>query len=165
MRTRLKAWVALVSAVLLAPAAGAAGIDLHWLWHDRCYECHGHAGDFARKFLSVSNGELQGRHHIHDLQQFLHHHYLIQSEAAAVYNMLLAQADIPARFKAECSRCHDTAAEFVRNSLQLRDGVLYGRKSGTATRQFLENHRKLNTDDIEFFMEQLTRVAHEVYRP
>jgi hypothetical protein len=79
--------------------------------------------------------------------------------------MLFAQANNQARFKDECSSCHDTAAEFVRNSLELRDGVLYSRNTGRPVRRLLDHHRALNRDDVEFFIILLRRVAHEVYRP
>lgn len=165
MRIRLKLSIVLVATVLAIQAAGATGIDLHWLWDDRCADCHGHSGDFARRFLSVTGGELQGRHHVHDLRQFMHNHYLAGNEVDAVLNMLLAQANNPARFKDECAACHDTAAVFVRNSLELCDGVLYSRDSGRPARDFLVHHRQLNSDDVSFFMNLLTRVAREVYRP
>ncbi len=165
MRIRLKLSIVLFATVLATPAAAASGLDLHWLWDDRCADCHGHSGDFARRFLSVTGGELQGRHHVHDLRQFMHNHYLAGNEVDAVLNMLLAQANNPARFKGECAACHDTAAVFVRNSLELRDGVLYSRDSGRPARDFLVHHRQLNSDDASFFVNLLTRVAHEVYRP
>jgi hypothetical protein len=79
--------------------------------------------------------------------------------------MLLAQAINQARFKGECISCHDTAARFVRNSLELRNGVLYSRNSGRPVSHSLEHHRELSPDDVEFFLDLLTRVAHEVYRP
>ena len=98
MRVNPGASIVLVAAVLAMSAVRASDIDLHWLWDDRCAACHGHAGDFARKFLSVSSGELQGPHHVHDLRRFLHNHYLAGNEVDAVYNMLLAQANNQARF-------------------------------------------------------------------
>ncbi len=165
MRFKPKASIVLVTALLLTPTVEAAGIDLHRLWDDRCAECHGHAGDFARRSLTASGGELQGRHHVHDLRRFMRNHYLTDSEVDAVYNMLLAQASNQARFKNECSSCHESAAEFVRNSLELRDGVLHGRESGRPVRHFLYRHRELDPGDIEFFEKLLTRVANEVYRP
>ena len=165
MRVNLGISIVLVAAVLAISAVRASGIDLHWLWDDRCAACHGHAGDFARKFLNVSSGELQGPHHVHDLRRFLHNHYLAGNEVDAVYNMLLAQANNQARFKDQCVSCHDTAAKFVRNSLELRNGVLYSRNSGRLVSSFLDHHMELNTDDVEFFTDLLTRVAHEVYRP
>lgn len=165
MRVCLGVSIVLVTAVLAMPVVRASNIDLHWLWDDRCDACHGHAGDFARKFLSVSSGELQGPHHVHDLRRFLHNHYLAGNEVDAVYNMLLAQANNLARFKNECASCHDTAAMFVRHSLELREGVLNSRNSGRPVRRFLGHHMDLNPDDAEFFTNLLTRVAQEVYRP
>lgn len=70
-----------------------------------------------------------------------------------------------ARFKDECGNCHETAAQLVRDTLALRDGVLYGRASGHPVRVFLYHHRDLEPNDVDFFMKLLTRVAHEVYRP
>ena len=165
MRVNLGVSIVLVTALLAMPAVRASDLDLHWLWDDRCAACHGHAGDFTRKFLSVSSGELQGPHHAHDLRRFLHNHYLAGNEVDAVYNMLFAQANNQARFKNECISCHDTAAKFVRNSLKLRDGVLYSHNSGRPVSRFLDHHRELTPDDVEFFINLLTRVAHEVYRP
>ena len=141
----------------------AAELDLHWLWDNRCGDCHGHAGEFARQFLTEDNGELQGRHHVQDLRRFMHHHYLNPDEVEAVYAMLLAQTRTPARFKTECSRCHETAAKFVRRSLQLGDGQLIIRESGRNVRQFLDNHQGLHPDDVEYFTRLLTRVAQEVH--
>ena len=165
MRVFLGVGIVLVTAVLAMPAVRASNIDLQWLWDDSCDACHGHAGDFARKFLSVSSGELQGPHHVHDLRRFLHNHYLAGNEVDAVYNMLFAQANNPARYKGECVSCHGTAARFVRDSLELRDGVLYSRKSGRLVSRFLDHHMELNPDDAAFFTNLLTRVAREVYRP
>jgi hypothetical protein len=164
MHAILKTGIALV-AILTTPVVETAGLDLHWLWEDRCAECHGHAGQFSRKFLVVYNGELQGRHHIHDLRRFLHNHYLVNTEVDAVYNMLLAQANTLPRFKNECSSCHQGASSFVRKTLELRDGSLYSRKSGQLVQRFLEHHRGLDAEDIEFYTQLLMRVAHEVYRP
>jgi hypothetical protein len=164
MHAILKAGIVLV-AILITPVVEATGLDLHWLWDDRCAECHGHAGKFSRKYLSVSNSELQGRHHVHDLRRFLQNHYLIKTEVDAVYNMLLAQANTRPRFKNECSSCHQSASSFVRESLQIRDGLLYSRESGQLVQRFLKHHRSLEVKDIEFFTQLLMRVAHEVYRP
>ncbi len=164
MRTNLKLCILSIAAVLLTPATEAAGIDLHLMWDDRCFVCHGHSAEFARKFLSVSNGELQGRHHVHDLRRFMQNHYLSDNDVDAVYNMLLHQASTPPKFREKCSRCHETAAVFARRSLELRDGVPYGRKSRLPVRRFLDNHMALDPEETDFFTKLLTRVAHEVYR-
>ena len=157
--------IVVVIILFVATTAQATGVDLHRMWDDRCIECHGHAGDFARTWLSVADKKLQGRHHIHDLRQFLINHYLAEGEVDAVYDMLLAQATNPPRFRDECSRCHHSAAEFVRNSLKLHNGVLYDRTSGIPIRSLLNGHQKLTSDDAEFFSSLLTRVAREIYRP
>jgi hypothetical protein len=164
MRVNLKASLVLISILLMTPVAEAAGIDLHWLWDNRCAECHGHSGDFSRKFLNVSSGELQGRHHVYDLRRFMSNHYLTDGEVDAVYNMLLAQARNQARFKNECSSCHGTAAKLVRTTLEFRGGQLYSHVSGRPIRPFLDHHMGLNSDDVNFFMRLLTRVTHEVYQ-
>jgi mono/diheme cytochrome c family protein len=165
MRIDLIAGVVLIIAVLVTATVEAAGRDLHLLWDDRCAECHGHAGAFARRFLSVVGAQLQGRHHVHDLRRFLHNHYLADSEVDAVYTMLLDQASTQARFKNDCSGCHKSAVQLVRNSLELRHGELYSRSSGHLVRHYLDHHRDLDPDDVEFFTKLLTRVAHEAYRP
>jgi len=165
MRGGLGLRIMFVLAALVVPSARAAGIDLHWLWDDRCADCHGHAGDFARRFLSVSEGRLQGWHHVNDLRRFLHNHYLSANEVDAVYAMLLAQAASQARFRQECAHCHDSAAGLVRTSLELRDGILISRRSGRPVRGFLEHHRGLKSDDVDFFVKLLTRVSNEIYRP
>ena len=153
------------SVVAFMARADTSGLDLHWLWHNHCADCHGHAGEFSRKFLNVSDGELQGAHHVHDLRQFLSNHYLAGNEVDAVYNMLLAQANTQASFKDECSSCHDSAAEFIRAELVLRDGVLVSRISGRPVGEFLIDHQGLKPDDADFFLGVLNRVAHEIYRP
>ena len=141
----------------------AAELDLHWLWDNRCDDCHGHAGEFARQFLTEANGELLGRHHVQDLRRFMQNHYLNPDEVDAIYDMLLAQTRTPARFKTECSRCHESAAIFVRRSLQLKEGKLVSRQSGRNVRRFLENHQGLQAEDVEYFTRLLTRVAQEVH--
>ncbi len=141
------------------------GRDLHRLWDSNCVTCHGHSADFSRKFLKVSGGKLLGPLYGNNLRLFLHNHYLAGKEVDAIYNMLLAQASTKPRFQQECSGCHGKAAEFVRESLILRDDELYSRKMESPTTSFLSAHRKLNEENVKFFVEQLTRVAHEIYRP
>ena len=141
------------------------GPDLHWLWDKTCFTCHGHAGEFSRTFLKVVDGQLQGPLHKETFRLFLQNHYHAGREVDTVYSMLLAQVNTEPRFKKECSGCHKSAAEFVRESLVLREGVLYSKKSDSPTRGFLENHRGLKQEDVEFYMKQLTRLANEIYRP
>ena len=176
--SKLRQYVALFAMILItllfakvfANTASATeevrtGRDLHRLWDSNCVTCHGHSADFSRKFLKVSDGKLLGPLYGNNLRLFLHNHYLAGKEVDAIYNMLLAQVGTQPRFHQECSGCHATAAKFVRESLILRDGELYSRNLENSISSFLASHRKLNEQDVSFFVELLTRVAHEVYRP
>jgi hypothetical protein len=147
------------------PVAMASGLDLHKMWDSRCAQCHGHSGEFARRFLTVSEGRMHGYHHVENLRLFLTNHYVPNGEVEAVHRMLQAQASTPPRFKNECERCHDTAANFVRSSLYSCKDGLCGRKSEQSILSFLKHHRKLTADDVEFFASLLARVAGEIYRP
>ena len=143
-----------------------SAVDLHWLWDNQCAECHGHSAGFAQKFLTVSDGRLQGKHHVQSLREFMYNHYTSSFEIDAVYEMLLAQALTEERFKQECSQCHGSAASFVRQVVLLQeDEVLLSRESGQPIRNFLQRHRNLDANDVDFYMNLLNRVAHEVYRP
>lgn len=157
--------VVLITLLLASPLIQASGLNLHWLWHNSCAECHGHSADFSRRFLTHENGQLMGLHHRTSLKLFLKNHYLAAKEVDAMYEMLLAQNSTAPRFQHECSRCHANAVEFVSNSLRLRNGALFGHKSGLSVKRYLQNHQQLKSDDIAFFLQQLTRIAHETYRP
>ena len=157
---------AVLVTVLLSTGNGrASGIDLHWLWDNQCAECHGHSGEFARKFLKVADGQLQGSHHVRGLRLFMRNHYTQNNEVDAVYEMLLAQASAKPRFKEECGNCHGSAAAFVRDTAILQHEVLLSRKSGQPIHEFLQQHRQLEADDVVFFTSLLNRMAREVYRP
>jgi hypothetical protein len=142
----------LITLLLLTGRGLSSGVDLH-------------SAEFAQEFLTVSEGQLQGRHHVESLREFMYRHYSSNFEVDAVYQMLLTQAQTEPRFKQECSQCHGTAAAFVRQSVYLRGGILLGRGSGQPTRVFLQQHRKLDANDIDFYTHLLNRVASEVYRP
>jgi hypothetical protein len=139
-----------------------AGTDLHWLWDNRCAECHGHSADFSRKFLQISNGQLEGPHHTHNLKLFMRNHYAPVGEVEAIYNMLLAQVNTAPRFQAECGKCHGSAVNLTRDTIAIKNGELVGRESGVSVNQFMQTHRRLNQDDIEFFMNLLNRIAGEI---
>jgi len=148
--------------LMLFTSFSTADTDLHWLWDNRCAECHGHSAEFSRTFLRVTDGQLQGSHHTRDLKLFMRNHYAPDREVDDIYAMLLAQATTAPRFKNECSNCHDSASQFVRNSIVLQHGELVGRESGVSVNQFMQTHRRLKQDDVEFFMNLLTRVAGEI---
>ena len=151
--------------LLFSLRANAGDMDLHALWDDRCAECHGHSGEFARKYLKITGGLLQGRHHLLDLHKFLEHHYPPVGQVDAIYQMLLAQTSTPPRFSEECSQCHGKASDFLRASIVLKDDELKIRKSGDSVQQFMQNHRGLAREDVQFYMGLFTRLANEIYRP
>lgn len=158
----------LALAVILEIAASpssAKAIDLHTYWDKYCASCHGHAANFARRFLTVKEGKLQGRHHIDNLEVFLHNHYLRRDLIVPVTEMLAAQATTEPRFRVECGRCHESAAALVRESLTLREGVPVSRRDGQPTAEFLSSHARIKATDVPFFVEVLTRVLKEVGAP
>jgi len=153
------------SQTIFAEEQKPSGPDLHKFWDKNCSECHGHSADFSRKFLKVVDGKLQGPMHKDSFKSFLNNHYIRRNQQNAIYDMLLAENQIEPRYKNECSSCHKSAAEFVRESITLRDGKILISKQDTPVSDFLESHRGLKAEDVEFFMTLLTRVANEVYRP
>jgi len=159
--------LALLTAVLLgaviAPPAAAAPLDLHEHWDQRCSSCHGHSADFSRRSLTVENGVLAGRHHRGDeLARFLRNHYLTDELVGPVMRMLAGQVGQSPIFRERCARCHDTAAEFARRSLESRDGVLVGRSSGKPVSDTLATHGRLESAEVRPMVDTLTRVRGEV---
>lgn len=80
-------------------------------------------------------------------------------ETAALYDLLLWQVQAGGKFKSRCAICHVRARELARLSL-LRDGdVLRGRYSGRDMTEFLAGHGRIETAEIDFFIELLMRLA------
>jgi len=159
---RLIAGSILLFLTLSTPVFAQSDIDLHWFWDDRCESCHGHSADFAHQYLQIAEGKLSGQHHVDDLRLFLRNHYLSEQLVDEVYAMLSAQVTQPQKFRDKCAACHQSASIFVRKNLRIRNDSLIVRGSGEAVRKFLENHRRLSDDDIDFYATLLTRVAREV---
>lgn len=158
----------LMAPIIMLTSLGAAStdtFDLHWFWDQRCEDCHGHAAEFARNFLTVENGKLVGRHHRDDLLLFLKNHGVPEPRVKPIYDMLLAQTGADSRFKDKCGGCHKTAAGLVRDTLVVQDGMLRGRNSGRPVADFLKRHGKLKPDEVPFFVNLLTRVEREVNSP
>jgi len=155
----------LVGLALLSTASSALaaqdGRDLHDYWDGRCRECHGDAGDFARRTLSADRGRLVGKHHRDDLERFLTNHYLTDELVAPVMQMLSTQVTTRPLFKPHCARCHGAASDFARQSLVLRDGKAVGRKSGRPVAEYLRNHGALAPADIPVMAATLERVLRE----
>ncbi len=115
-----------------------------------------------RRTLTIEKGRLSGRHHRDDLARFLRNHYLADELVEPVMQMLAAQVAQPPVFKERCARCHDTAAEFARRSLESREGVLYERGSGKPVGDYLATHGGLGAGGIRPMVETLTRMRREV---
>lgn len=154
----------LLWALAMLAGAAPAAIDLHAYWDNRCRDCHGDAGAFARRTLRVEQGRLVGAHHDQPpaLQRFLQNHYLSDDLIEPVTAMLTAQVATPALFKAQCGGCHGTAAAFARESLVWRDGVLTGKKSGRPVDAYLRTHGGFAPADVPEMVKTLGRVMGEV---
>jgi len=150
--------------LILLLQSGASAREIGAEWDNRCEECHSESDEFARKFLWAVDGQLQGQHHIDNLRLFLRNHYLPQHKIDAFYDMLLAQANNPARFESECSGCHSRAEEFVRRSIVIKASELTGLESEIPVREFLQTHRGLQQVDVEFYTRLLIRVRNDIYR-
>lgn len=160
----MRALFALIVAVL-AFVVPARGFDLNRFWDLTCGSCHGHSADFARKFLSVKDGALQGRHHVDDLRTFMSNHYLAPGLVDPVYDMLLSQRQTGPLFRAKCAGCHKTAAELVRQSIELREGMLFGRETERPVAEYLQRHGKLTPAEQAAMVGVLGRIEREVRLP
>lgn len=141
--------------------SAAAQIDLHRFWDSRCHDCHGHAGEFARRHLRVDNGVLVSRNRAHDLKRFIAQHEAGRAQTEAIYGMLLAQAQTKPVYQQKCASCHGNAAEFVRASLVVRDGAVVGRSNGQPITSFMKSHGKLSSDEVDIVVGSLSRVLGE----
>ena len=150
--------------MLVTLAETAAARDIRAAWDSRCEECHGDVDTFAGKYLWAVDGKLQGRHHVDNIRLFLGRHYTPKHELAATYDLLLSQANDPIRFRDNCSECHGDAEQFVRQSIFGKDDGMTGVASGEAVRKFLESHRDLQPDDVDFYMRLFVRVKDQIGR-
>lgn len=150
-----------------APAAAAdavSAIDLHALWDDRCASCHGDAGAFARRTLTLHDGRLQGRHPVGDLALFLRNHYLADALVPRVMAMLAAQVATPPHYATRCAGCHGRASDLVRDRLILEGGRLLTRTGRRDVGTLLQSHGGLVADEQGVVLQSLIRVLGEVGR-
>lgn len=153
----------LVAGLLPLQPAGAA--DLHALWDRQCGGCHGHAGDFARKSLRVVDGRLVGATLGDRLADYLttHNGGYSPEVIAAMVEMLESQARTPELFRSACAECHGLAAQFVRESLTTRGGVLVDRRTGRPVADALAGHGGLDGAEAALMVDVLTRIEREVH--
>jgi len=133
--------------------------DAWAIWDSRCEECHGDPAEFAGKYLWNIDGQLQGHHHIDNLSLFMRNHYVPDHEIEAIHDMLLAEANSPLRFEAECGECHGAVNEFVEQSIWVRGSGITGMESGMDVSEFLPTHRELQPGDVSFYRKLFARVA------
>ena len=149
--------IAMLLLVLIPIEAGSR--DAPAMWDSRCEECHGDSASFASKYLWNIEGQLQGRHHIDNLSLFMRNHYIPDHEFEAIQDMLLAQANSPVRFKAECGGCHGEVKEFVEQSIWVRGSAVTGMESGMDVNEFLPTHQALPPEDVVFYRKLFARIA------
>ena len=147
--------VAIASIIGLSPSPSTA-LDLTLFWDNRCAECHGPAGAFARTHLHIEDGKLAGRHN-RDLKRFLSLHETGAAESDGIYGLLLAQFQSATVYEQKYAGCHDGAAEFAKISLEKRDSFVLGRKRALPLSRILKRHGKLAPDEIPAVVEMLTR--------
>lgn len=129
------------------------------IWDSRCEECHGDPEPFARKYLWNIDGQLQGQHHINNMDLFMRNHYIPDHEIEILHTMLLTQANSPVRFEAECGECHGDARDFVEKSLWVRGSEITGLDSGLDVKEFLPGHQELQSEDVAFYTKLFVRIA------
>ncbi|MFZ9037048.1 MAG: hypothetical protein ACO3DT_03180 [Gammaproteobacteria bacterium] len=149
-----------ITVVLLALIPIESGSrDALAIWDSRCEECHGDPAEFAGKYLWDIGGQLQGQHHIDNLDLFMRNHYTPDHEIETINEMLLSRANSPVRFETECGNCHGDAREFVEKSIWVRGNGITGMKTGVDIDEFLPNHQDLQPEDIVFFRKLFARIA------
>lgn len=152
-----RALAAGLSIFLLAGTAGAADVDPHALFEDRCSGCHGHAGSFARERLQIADGELMRGAAGSPVAPFLAGHMGGQSpdEVAALVDMMTRQLSSHALFEERCRICHDRAHELARLELIVEDGVLRGRYTDRDIADFLLHHGRSTPEEAALLTEML----------
>ena len=154
--------ISLVSIVILSMALvpiGAVSRDPQTIWDSRCEECHGDPTKFASKYLWDIEGQLQGQHHIENLDLFMRNHYIPDHEIEPIRKMLLSQANSPIRFEAECGGCHGEAKKFVEKSIWVRGSGITGLESGMDISEFLPTHQEMRPEDVAFYQKLFARIA------
>lgn len=146
--------------LVVAPLAAQAR-DVHVEWEDRCLECHGHAGAFARERLDVVDGVLVSDHWGPDVGRFLANHHTTPETLGPITAMLVAQATTPPVYAERCARCHGRAADLVRQSVERRDGQLVLAASGRPLADLLARHGGLGPGELDTVLESLDRLIDE----
>ena len=70
-------------------------------------------------------------------------------------------ADASQRYQDECSECHGDAGEFALDWLGFSNGRLMATGVEQPVAEFLKKHQGLTPEDVEYYVELLTRVARD----
>lgn len=73
-----------------------------------------------------------------------------------------AQVAASPQFKAHCAGCHDSAADFAHQSLELQGGVLVAKASRKPVPDSLRSHGGLPPTEAPAMVQTLRRVLQEV---
>lgn len=159
--------IAGLESLLALPAAAQTPdphqIDPHAIYEGKCAACHpAHAGEFVRARLFQSDGRLAIQGSSRDLQTFLQsgHGKLTPEETGLLIEQFRQILMSGGLFQRKCRVCHDRAVEFARLNLIEKDGRLTGRYSHRDVADFLQNHGRLEKDEIDTMIGVLKRELH-----
>lgn len=152
-----RATILIMSLMLLSLESGSRGGPA--IWDSRCEECHGDSATFAGKYLWQIGGQLQGQHHVNNMDMFMRNHYIPDHEIDTIKSLLLSQANRPARFETECGECHGDINSFVEKSLWVGKENISGMESGADIGDFLPTHRELDPENTRFYLKLFFRIA------
>ncbi|MBU2582562.1 MAG: hypothetical protein KJ622_12670 [Alphaproteobacteria bacterium] len=159
----MRAQLLLVLAIMtpwLVVRANAQSLDPHEIYEQKCSGCHeAHGGNFAMNSLDLVDGRIVGRKGSLELREILAagHGRLAKPEIDAVlalFESVLASGQV---FQKKCRICHDRAVVFARRNLIVRDGRLRGRYSGHDIGRFLEDHGRLEADELSRIVDMFRR--------
>ncbi len=138
---------ALLILMLTSGASSAQALDPHDTFEAECLSCHGHAGDFARRYLSLDGATplTSGGEPVAD---FLGHHRgglpgPVIEQVVAMFRAQLSSDGLFGSPEKRCLFCHDRAHDFAHRQLVLRGGTLIGRYTGRDVAGFLPGHAGL----------------------
>ncbi len=153
--------IVLLWAVLAIVPCATLARDVHVEWEDRCAECHGHAGAFARQRLAVVDGVLVSDHWGTEVGRFLANHHTTPATLGPITAMLMAQATTPPVYAERCAGCHGPAAGLVRQSIVRRNGQPVIASSGLPLADALERHGRLEPGELDIVVRTLDRLIDE----
>lgn len=154
-----------VGAASLAWAEGAVGdprVDAHAVFEQRCAACHkGHMLDLVRGGkLAVDAAGTVGSASGSALASLLANHHGARVDAADIAALARLAVDISKSgyvFRDKCAMCHVSGRTFALKALELRDGRLVRRSTGTPVADYLAGHGMVSDGERTRVVEMLRR--------